>query len=140
MRIYVAGASTLAHLARDAMDAARERGHEITHDWTQGLALRSYGCDRELTSRDAQAVYEACRDGIEGADAVLMLAPPPSHPTIGAWIELGIADALEKILAIVGPGHRDSALAWRATSFEGVRDALEWLEGEHESQPPRDRR
>ena len=66
MRIYVAGLFEQGStVIREAMDALRERGHTITHDWTVE------------PSHDQRACARKDCDGVKSADVVIAFMTDP---------------------------------------------------------------
>lgn len=90
MKIYVAASSKELARAIRIMNALRERGHEITYDWT--VPMRELGPDAGLTFEQRGLYAAKPSKGIEEADVFWQLIP--TTPSSGAWWELGYACGL----------------------------------------------
>lgn len=90
MKIYVAASSKELARAIRIMNALRERGHEITYDWT--VPMRELGPDAGLTVEQRGLYAAKDSKGIEDADVFWQLIP--TTPSSGAWWELGYACGL----------------------------------------------
>lgn len=77
MKIYVAGKWTSRDRAAVRMQELRDKGHEITHDWTQSAEYPNYP---ELAITDVNAV--------KNCDALWLILEEGME---GAWVEVGIA-------------------------------------------------
>lgn len=99
MRVYVASGLENRLRAAAVMEFIRERGHEITYDWTSHGDVRAQGEARmrEVSQREAQAV----------ADAELVLALLPGGK--GTHIELGAA---------LATSHNKRIFVWSETGRE----------------------
>ncbi|HET8988624.1 MAG TPA: nucleoside 2-deoxyribosyltransferase [Humibacillus sp.] len=87
MRVYVAGelsdVETVVRVQRAVVDA----GHELTHDWTQGLELTS---DYRSRVEGSAAIARTDLAAVMAADAVVVLASG-AEPGRGLFVELGAA-------------------------------------------------
>jgi nucleoside 2-deoxyribosyltransferase len=108
MRVYVASAYEDFARARAVMAALRERGIDISHDWTTNVD--AYPTDDAPAELKAQHAREDL-DGVLTADAVLVLTNDDKAKGCGMWIELGAALALGKYAVITGGQRRRSIFA-----------------------------
>ena len=131
-RFYIATRLENHEAHRRHAAVLRERGHEITYDWTEHGAVWRHGIKRV---RDVAQLECA---GVREADGVLVLMPGGR----GTHVELGLACALELPVVLVAPGreidcssdtcafyHLPNVLALRAevtTPAETVETLVEW--------------
>lgn len=93
MKVYVAGKWNESEHVRVVMNMLKVNGHEITCDWTGHIhPLKS----KEYALEDLE--------GVKNCDVLLALMPDPTTFYKGAWIEVGMALALNKKVIIVGEG------------------------------------
>ena len=99
MNIYVAGSSAELDRVAALIARLREAGHTITYDWPH--AIITSGLDaNELPTSKANRSALMCEQGVAGADLFVLLTP--TTPTIGAWVEIGIALSADVQIVIVG--------------------------------------
>lgn len=121
MRVYVAGSSKEIERVRGAQAVFTNAGHTITYDWT---------VDYLAQIDTLQMAGEKCTEGVRTAD-LFYLCIPRHHPSIGAWVELGIAWAT--CAAVMGSGKgkidiwRDHLLLWEPHDHRGLERALKWM-------------
>lgn len=103
MKVYVASKFENMEAVRAAHKVLRDRGHRITHDWTNECADGLEGTELHRYLRDC-AAHDV--SGVMNADAVVLLFHEGMR---GAWIEFGIGLGLGLHLVTVGakPGHFD---------------------------------
>jgi hypothetical protein len=101
MKFYVATKWNRKDEAKRVIAALQERGHEITHDWTEE--------EDSLGLPDAARAefYALCAaddvDGVLDADVMLLLHDAAAR---GAYVELGIALAHGvRVIVVDGLGH-----------------------------------
>jgi hypothetical protein len=106
-RVYVAAPSGELTRARAAQKAVRDMGARLPFDWTKGMEeLRAkHPTDATIPSKRRQSDAFQCANAVRASHVLWLLGP--TRPTIGAWVELGIAlersfDSKMKIL-ISGP-------------------------------------
>jgi hypothetical protein len=95
--IYVAGASKETDRAKHVIARCRELGLTITMDWTKGIEdarAKGYATDADCPPQVRLEAARADFNGVANADVFLLLVPAKRHGSLGAWIELGIALAL----------------------------------------------
>lgn len=102
MWVYVAGKFEHKAAVRAIQASVQDRGHTITHDWTQedlgsrtGLAAHSYL--RECAKADVE--------GVINADVIILLNNPNGF---GLMVELGVAIAKNIPVIVVAPELRDT--------------------------------
>lgn len=103
MRIYVSGSSLELPIARALIDALRNRGHEIAHDWPSVIDAaggRANPADVSDDQKDAWVSAELV--AINTCDLYVMLAPAEPTLTGGAFVELGYAHACGKTIHVIG--------------------------------------
>lgn len=114
MKIYVAASSKELERAERIMSALRERGHEITFDWTVPIKARSADgkSDRGLSFEERAFFAGKDANGISTADLFWQLIP--TTESAGAWWEMGYATGLRdsgfKAPHIVVSGEADRCL------------------------------
>jgi nucleoside 2-deoxyribosyltransferase len=127
MKIYVCGGSAELAVVSAWMDALRDAGHEITHDWTEVVRAEGEGNPRDATHAQRSAWAEADLQGIGTADLVWGILPTTS--SFGCAFELGYAVALGKQVIVSGDWRR-SIFSCRALlrfethniAFEAIRN------------------
>lgn len=92
MRIYVAASSNELARAKAAMNALRELGHTITHDWVTEVERVGSANPVDATLDEAAMWADEDLQGVEAAEVVWLLAP--ERDGFGAGVELGYAIAL----------------------------------------------
>lgn len=102
--IYVAGSSAEMPRATSAMHVARRIGFHVTHDWVGEIERVGTRQGENLSS---EARVQIARNGIRAVkDARVFWLLAPTKPTVGAWVEYGIAVGAEnydgKIVLISG--------------------------------------
>ena len=108
MKVYIAASSKEFQRARSAMQAARDAGHEITHDWTQDLAAVGCAQGYNLPSDRRREIAERDLAAIRAADALWLLIPEGA--SAGAWSEWGFAWATCPLLIASGKPLEDAPL------------------------------
>jgi len=94
VRFFIAGRWSDRNRVRELIYAARERGHEVTHDWTiKDVPDKSFVELQECALNDL--------DGVRRCDAFVFLADQ-EFQFRGAYTELGAAIALGKPVFIIG--------------------------------------
>lgn len=94
LRVYVAGASKEAQRCRYMMDAVVRVGAVLTLDWL--AAIEKEGAANEgLTHEKRQHYAKEDMQAVLDAHVLFLLAP--MLPSTGAWTELGIALAANKL-------------------------------------------
>ena len=99
MNIYVAGSSAELDRVAAFMARIREAGHTITYDWPHAIIASGMKAN-DLPTSQALVAALRCEQGVLGAELLVLLAP--LTPTIGAWVELGIAFNASVQIVIVG--------------------------------------
>ena len=132
LRVYVAGSSREIPRVRAAHRALREAGFELAYDWTHGVEAAVARGVSEDAMPDGEAHAVATRDlaGVNAADVVWLLAP--EQPTRGAWVELGVADALGSDIVVSGPRCRQSVftrLGWLCDTYAEALAVIGRMEG-----------
>lgn len=87
MKFFVSGKLGFEENAREAMNALRDAGHQITFDWTDIEHLRPY--DENILACRELSVRES--NGVKQADLLVIIA---HNEGVGMYIELGIAIGL----------------------------------------------
>lgn len=106
MKIYVAGSWVEKETrACVAMQKLRDAGHEITHDWATVEQHQTWSnekdSDKLMPSAERKKRASADLEGIEEADAVLVLAPE-GRGSSGMWAEFGFALAMRRVSKLAG--------------------------------------
>lgn len=116
VKCYVASKYENKEDVRKLMYALIEHGHTITEDWTHSL---------EENNNNAAV---ACWQGVVNCEVFIGLFDKP-YQFKGAYVELGIAIALHKIIVIIGH-HADAQtfihLSW-LHKFETIEEFLEYI-------------
>ncbi len=107
MRVYVAGKFQNVARIKEVILWMKRLGYEVTHDWT--------GEDFEKQppeQRDHYAKVCAKSDfyGATNCDVLFLVncTPPGSSPTMGRWVEMGMALASGADVIIVNEGGEES--------------------------------
>jgi hypothetical protein len=87
VKVYVAGQLTDKTAVADAQRAVLAAGHELTHDWTQGLEFTTGYASRP---EDSAHIAQTDLSGVMAADAVVVIASS-FQPGRGLFVELGAA-------------------------------------------------
>lgn len=95
LRVYVAGPSREMARCVAVVAAVRAAGHDITHDWTEQMRA-STQTDAEMATDELRPHLTADLDGIEAADALLLLLPQSGSASSGQCVELGYAICLAR--------------------------------------------
>jgi len=101
MRVYVAGASAEIERAEALIARLRDAGVEVISDWPENVR-RAGAANIGLTHEVRLAAARACSLGVRRSDWLVVLEP--KAPTIGAWVEMGIALAQGIDVLWVGEG------------------------------------
>lgn len=102
MKIYVAAKFEEAPRVQKLYKILRERGHEITHDWTTEDASKYSGAD--LAAYKAECAYNDYL-GVKHCDLCLVL----NHDKLyGGAAEMGMAIAWNKKIVVVGESIREN--------------------------------
>jgi nucleoside 2-deoxyribosyltransferase len=97
MRIYVASKFENKDAVREAMQKVRERGHIVTHDWTNEDETQ-YVRVPARHDRYMRDCAQADVDGVRTAGLVIVLNHPQGK---GMFVEMGIAIALGIPVALI---------------------------------------
>lgn len=102
-KIYVAGASSEIVRAERQGRLLRDNGFEVVSTWTQ--VIRDVGHANPTDATPEEYKLWAGRDlaEVQAADVFWLLLPEAN--TVGAWIELGFAHAINKLIVMSGQ-HR----------------------------------
>lgn len=117
MKIYVAGKWSERDKIKSIMEMFESRGHTITCDWTKhiapekitnahdkGLFTKKYDWSKnEDWAQNGHKTYaEEDLEGVRSCDVLVAYMPTPDIFYKGAWVEIGIAIALNKKIIIIG--------------------------------------
>ncbi len=117
MKIYVAGKWKEREKIRSLMDMFEARGHIITCDWTNhiapernervdghGIFNKEYNWSKNVDwAQNGHKTYaEEDLEGVKTCDIIVAYMPDPDIFYKGAWIEIGIALGLNKMVVIIG--------------------------------------
>lgn len=131
-KVYLAGASAEIERARANAQRLRDADIHVMSTWVDvigkaGAANPHNATPEQLTKwtlRDLEEVREA--------DVLWLQLPALTVSTVGAWIELGVAYAENKVVLMSGP-HRPiftPVLAYR--HFDTDDEAFAWLKARHD--------
>lgn len=104
-RIYVAASGAEVDRASRAMRSLEAMGARIVGDWTAAIL----GQGREgTTMRPEDRVNASVQQlvAVRHAHGLLLLVPPDEAPSIGAWVELGVAWSTGIPIVASHPGPR----------------------------------
>lgn len=104
MKLYVASKFENQKEVRSAIARLRAAGHTITRDWTRGKTWDWN--DQAQVERYARAVAVADAQAVADADAFVFLTYE-YRTNIGAFVEMGIALGLGKLVFVVGEQPRN---------------------------------
>jgi nucleoside 2-deoxyribosyltransferase len=93
MKVYVAGKWDDRSTINTVQAELVKMGHHITHDWTSVECISKSQADR--------AVLDI--NGVQKADAVLVLMLDETYPYRGTFTEIGCALGLNKYIVVVCP-------------------------------------
>lgn len=101
-KIYVAAASADMDRVREWSDRLKLAGLTVTGTWLEVIATVG-----DANPRDASQVQRcewsmADLGQVRDADLVWFMVPPASMSTRGGWLEVGFAEALEKVIVFSG--------------------------------------
>jgi hypothetical protein len=130
IEIYISAASAeIGRAEAFAVAAGSIRGVGITHPWWE--VMRAVGRpDHELTADERRAHAKADVLGVQRADVVVVLVP--SAPSIGLYVELGIAISAQTDSFLVAVGDVEKLGLFGSLVDAVARDeteALAWLHG-----------
>lgn len=122
-RIYVAGSSAQLERARAAMDALKERGYLVAHDWV--TEVEKVGSANPPDAPMAKQAAWAREDlqGVLFADYLWLLMP--AEEGWGAAVELGYALANSVPVIISGLHNRSIFSSLAAERFDRDDQALD---------------
>ena len=104
-RLYIAGSGADLDRAARWIGLARAAGFEVENDWP--AAIRRVG-ERHPGGDPGLVAFNACYGPVRRADAFWLLSPPSDRPTVGAWVELGLAVEECGEIVISGPTAFDN--------------------------------
>ena len=96
MKFYVAGKFEDKSDVREVMDIIKKAGHFVTHDWT-------------LREKEGADLVKCAREDYNGIVncQILVAVLLKENNYRGLWVEIGIALAMKKIIAVIGEGEND---------------------------------
>jgi nucleoside 2-deoxyribosyltransferase len=97
LNVYLAANGREIETTRKAMQAIRDAGHRITHDWTVGIENQR-PADPVERERVRQAAALADVAGIRAADVLVLL---DHDKGFGMYVEMGVAIGLGKPVIVV---------------------------------------
>lgn len=104
VKVYVAGSSAELERAQRAIDFIRSIGWEVVHDWVADVRReRLEGGRQDSDLSDEERRTFAHKDLTSVGDAELVWLLVPNNPSTGAWVELGYALALTRVLIHIAP-------------------------------------
>lgn len=116
MKLYLAGASKRIEELRECRKSVVQLGHQVTSTW---LEEKEGERDEFRALRDLQ--------DIRAADLIVSLTSPGIGKG-GRHVEFGVALALEKHQAIVGPREHVFHYLSCVSQFDDTESFLTWLE------------
>lgn len=123
IRIYIAGASREPVRVRAWITAAQRAGWHVTLDWL--AAIEAVGTANEGLSHDDRERYAADDwRAVRSADVVWVLAP--EQPSIGCWVEMGLALASGHAHVVVSGPARERTI-FGALAEEHTTDAAAFM-------------
>lgn len=90
IRVYVAGASLEVERAERMIKRLRGCGIVVTSSWPEVVRLQGNNPRSAAPATRARWAHDDLL-GVLSAELTLMLVPPVGTPTIGGWIEVGVA-------------------------------------------------
>lgn len=101
LKVYVAGSSRELSLCRAMQTLVKQMGGEITHDWVE-VVKDKHG--KEVSTLEAREESIADEEAIKNCDMVLLVHSEITRKLgaseCGKWVELGLAIAYNKRVAI----------------------------------------
>lgn len=124
-RVYVAGASSMWWVAKEAISKLREDlgPRAVTYAWPEDVE-RYMG--RQLTKPQQQRIAQQCVAGVRSAQVLLLCLPPLHVSTRGLWLEAGVALAGNKYVVAGGVAAADNVfMRLFDKHFVALDDALD---------------
>lgn len=121
-KVYVAGGSHEIARCEDAIQALRDLGHTVVHDWPRMVREVGSANPRDATDDMRQAWAEQDLDGVAEADVLWLLMP--EREGFGAAVELGYAIAGGADIVISGPHQRSIFTVYADRVYPTDLDAL----------------
>lgn len=120
-RIYVAGGSDERLQVRALIERLRQRGWEVTHDWTTDP-----GYDAPPSTNSKQRSARLDEAAVRAAEVVWVVAP--REKSEGAAVEFGLARGLGKTTVVSGP-DAGRCIFWLNADriFDNHEAAMMWL-------------
>lgn len=128
MNIYLSGSSRELNDCKKYMSLLLAAGHVITHDWCAEVdkCIASGRTDADLSPTERRHHAVVGLAGVARCELFWLLAPYTT--TRGAWVEMGSALALNRMVYVSGPMSNASIfcdLAHRV--FATHDDAIAWI-------------
>lgn len=115
LRVYIAGASAEVDLCERYRDRLHAHGIDV-HDWMSRVRTNPHRHDRAIPEAERRRIAAQNANAVAIADVFWLLVP--ETPTIGAWVELGIAFGSARPAVLVsGPFALRSIFADLADGF-----------------------
>jgi len=95
-KVYVAGSSKELSRCRGFIAEVEALGYSITENWVAEVDANQGVANTGLTPEIRERAAKACARGVDNADIVIVLVPSKDAPSIGCWVELGIALTLSQ--------------------------------------------
>ena len=131
MKVYVASKYQERETIRELYDILRSHGHEITVDWTNHDVFPDDAEEEKLGEF-------ACDDvrGVQECDSMIIYMVN-EHQYKGAWVEMGVALALNKPVFVLGNAgdsciFMNHSLVRKYICFVKLLEYLEYLEENNE--------
>lgn len=104
-KIYVASSFSNIENVRYVNDQLRNKGYELTYDWTQNA--------RASTTEELRTIGQKEKDAVEEADFLIVLLPGGK----GTHIEFGLALAQQKSIYLYSPENEADQVETTSTFY-----------------------
>lgn len=128
MKLYIAGGSAdLVRVKRMAAEAEKQ-SWVLVEKWWETVERVGAANPANATKAQRKEWAQSCLRGVDAADYVWVLVPPPGAPSIGCWVEFGYACAKGKLAALSGNNTNSIFGALAGLEVETDEKALELMD------------
>ena len=130
MDVYLASSFNLIPLVEDAYRKLTEAGHIIPVRWWDRIELKRkfapLSADIFYAEPECQYAYLRDRSAIEACQAIILISGDSPYKFAGASYEMGLADAMGKLLYSVGE-IENSAMYYAIRRFKSIENVIDDL-------------
>lgn len=121
-KVYVAGGSHEIARCEDAIQALKDLGHTVVHNWPAMVRAVGSANPADATDDMRHAWAEQDLDGVAAADILWLLMP--DREGFGAAVELGYAIGSDTEIIVSGPHQRSIFTVYADRVYPTDLDAL----------------